>query len=49
MQCDRQVYEQRLEEATSVAEVAIAVRAERKLGMQEEQLHIQQVLQVDRH
>jgi hypothetical protein len=49
MQCDRQVYEQRLEEATSVAEAAIAVRAERKLGMQLEQLHIQQVLQVDRH
>jgi hypothetical protein len=49
MQCDRQVYEQRLKEATSVAEAAIAVRAERKLGMQLEQLHIQQVLQVDRH
>jgi hypothetical protein len=47
MQCDRQVYEQRVEEATSVAETAIAVRAERKLGIQEEQLCIQEVLQLD--
>jgi hypothetical protein len=48
MQCDRQVYEQRLKEATIVAETGIVVQPERKLGIQEEQLHIQQVLQVDR-
>jgi PIN domain nuclease of toxin-antitoxin system len=47
MHCDRQVYEQWVEEATSVAEIAMIVQAERKLGIQEEQLHTQQVLQLD--
>jgi hypothetical protein len=46
--CDRQVYEQWVKEVTSAAETAIVVWAKRKLGIQEEQLHIQQVLQVDR-
>lgn len=48
MHSDRQVYEQRVEEATSVAETAIASRAERKLSIQEESLRVQQQMQTDR-
>jgi hypothetical protein len=45
---DQQIYEQRVEEAISVAETAIASRAERKLVIQEENLHVQQMMQIDR-
>jgi hypothetical protein len=45
MQSDRQIYEQRVEEATSAAENAIACRAERKLTIQEENLRVQQMMQ----
>jgi hypothetical protein len=47
MQTGRQIYEQRVEDATSAAETAIACRAERKLAIQEENLHVQQVMQTD--
>jgi hypothetical protein len=40
-----QIYEQRVEEATSAAENAIACRAERKLAIQEENLRVQQMMQ----
>jgi hypothetical protein len=42
MQNDRQDYEQRVEEATSDAEYAIATRSEKKLALQEENLCLQQ-------
>jgi hypothetical protein len=45
MQSDRQIYEQRVEEATSVAESAIACRGERKLAIQKENLRVQQMMQ----
>jgi hypothetical protein len=47
MQTDRQIYEQRVEEAISVAESAITCRAERKLAIQEENLRVQQMMQTD--
>jgi hypothetical protein len=43
----RQIYEQRVEEATSVTESAIACCAERKLAIQEESLRVQQMMQTD--
>jgi hypothetical protein len=48
LQNDKQIYEQRVEEATSVAESAIACRAERKLTIQKENLRVQQMMQTDR-
>jgi hypothetical protein len=48
MQSDRQIYEQRVEEATSAAESTITYRAERKLAIHEENLRVQQIMQTDR-
>jgi hypothetical protein len=48
MHSDRHIYEQRVEDATSAAESAIACRAERKLALQEENLRVQQMMQTDR-
>jgi hypothetical protein len=41
MQSDWQIYEQRVEEATSAAESDAACQAERKLAIQEENLCVQ--------
>jgi hypothetical protein len=44
MQNDRQIHEERVEEATNAAESAIACRVEQKLGIQEENLRVQQMM-----